>query len=288
MNNPILVTGASGNVGREVVQNLLAMGQVVRATAVDAQDAQYIPGGAEIVLFDYADPATYHAAFDGVEKVFLLRPPAISDVAHTIKPAVTYAVAAGVKHIVFLSLIGAENNHFVPHYKIEKMLETVGMAYTFLRAGFFMQNLNTTHRADIVKENDIFIPAGQGRTAFIDTRDIGAVAAKVLTEPGHENTAYALTGHETLTYGEVADIFSQVLGREIQYSNPSLPNFAWRMRQRGYPWSYIGVMSGIYLTTRLGLAEKVTGDTAVLLARPPISMRQYVQDYASVWQEHKK
>jgi nucleoside-diphosphate-sugar epimerase len=146
-----------------------------------------------------------------------------------------------------------------------------------------MQNLDTTHRADIVEHNDLFIPAGNGRTAFIDVRDIGAVAARVLTEPGHENTTYALTGRESLTYGEVADIMSAELGRPITYSDPSPLAFARRMRRRGHPWGYIAVMEGIYLTTRLGRAELVYPEASHLLGRAPITMRQYVRDYAAAF-----
>jgi uncharacterized protein YbjT (DUF2867 family) len=285
VNEPILVTGASGNVGREVVKALLAKGERVRGTAVNEADAKGIPGeGTEIVFFDFGNPQSYEPAFAGVKKMFLMRPPMISDVETYIKPVIQYATSVGVEQIAFLSLVGVENKSYVPHYKVEKYLEESGIAYTFLRAGFFMQNLDTTHRLDIIEHNDLFIPAGKAKTAFIDARDIGAVAAHVLTTPGHENKAYELTGSEALTYYQVADIFSEVLGRKISYSKPSMSRFAWRMHERGYPWGYVGVMSGLYLTTRFGAAEKVADDVAVLLNRPPITLRQYVRDYAAVWQ----
>ena len=92
--------------------------------------------------------------------------------------------SAGVRHIVFLSLIGAEKNKVVPHAKIEQLLQAGPATYTLLRAGFFMQNLSTTHRRDIVENDDVFIPAGKGKTAFVDTRDLAAVAALALTQAG--------------------------------------------------------------------------------------------------------
>lgn len=285
MDELILVTGASGNVGCEVVKALVASGKQVRAGVVAMADAQRVPiDNADITLFDFGDPQTYAASFVGVKKLFLMRPPMISDVKRYIKPAITYAAAVGIEQIVFLSIVGVENKPFIPHYKVEKYLEASGVPYTFLRAGFFMQNLNTTHRIDIVHHNDIFVPAGSARTAFIDVRDIGAVAARVLTERGHQNKAYTLTGSEAMTYDEVAEIFSDVLRRQITYSRPSLLRFAWRMKQRGYAWGHIGVMSALYLTTQFGAAERIAADTAVLLNRPPITMHQYVQDYAPMWQ----
>lgn len=283
---PVLVTGATGNVGREVVKALHALGYRARATVLNTQDAANVhPEAAERVLFEFGKAETYPAAFDGVKKLFLMRPPAISDVKTFIKPVIDYAAEVGVKQIAFLSLMGVEKRSYVPHYKVEKFMQASGVPYTFLRAGFFMQNLDTTHRADIVEYDDIFIPAGKAKTAFIDARDIGAVAAHVLTTPGHDNQAYELTGNEALTYYEVADIFSEVLGREISYSCPSLLRFARRMKKRGYPWSYVAVTSGLYLATRRGSAEEVTNEVQRLLGREPIRMRQYVQDYASVWQK---
>ncbi len=285
MNDLVLVTGASGNVGREVVQALEALGTPVRATIFDEADASRVPGGGvQKVRFDFGDQSTYAAAFEGVNKVFLMRPPQISDIETYIKPAIDYAAAHGVEQIVFLSLVGAERNKVVPHAKVEKFLIESGVPYTLLRCGFFMQNLDTTHRADLVEHSDIFIPAGGGATAFVDVRDIGAVAAVVLTESGHENTAYVLTGEEALTYAEVAGIMTEELGRPITYSNPSILAFARRMRQRGYAWGHITVMEGIYLTTRLGMADTIAPDVVDLLGRSPIPMRQYIRDYRTVWE----
>ena len=281
MDKSILVIGASGNVGREVVQNLAARGATVRAAVVNQDDASPPPdGAAESVLFDLLNPDTFPAAFNGVERMFLLRPPAISNVKRDMLPAIEYAAVAGVRQIAFLSLVGAERNRVVPHAKIENVLKESGIPWTMLRCGFFMQNLNTTHRADIVEHGDLFIPAGREATSFIDVRDIGAVAARTLTEPGHEGQAYELTGSQALTYDDVAAIMTEELGRPITYSNPSILAFARRMRRRGHPWRYIWVMEGIYLTTRLGMAATLAPDAERLLERPPITMRQYVQDYA--------
>jgi uncharacterized protein YbjT (DUF2867 family) len=284
MNSPILITGATGNVGRELVRILHQKGQAVRAAVISPDEAQQLPADVPWVQFDFTDPTTYSAAFDGVKKLFLMRPPHISNVERDMKPAIDYAVASGVKQIVFLSLLGAEKNRFVPHATVEALLTTGSVPYTLLRCGFFMQNLSTTHRQDVRDDNNIFIPAGQGKTAFIDVRDIAAVAARVLTQPGHEQQAYSLTGAEALDYGEVAALMTTQLARPVRYSNPHFLRFAWRLWRRGHPFSYVAVITAIYLTTRIGLAETVTPETAVLLNRPPISMQQFITDYASVWQ----
>ncbi len=106
---------------------------------------------------------------------------------------------------------------------------------------------------------------------------------RVLTESGHEGKAYALTGPEPLGYSEVADIFTEVLGRKIAYANPSVLSFVRRMRKRGWPSDFVLVMAGIYTTTRLGLAGRTTGETGWLLGREPTTMRRFVEDYKECW-----
>jgi uncharacterized protein YbjT (DUF2867 family) len=282
----ILVTGATGNVGGPLAKLLHTQGQPVRAAVSSPGSAPRLPDPAiPWAVLDFEDPQTYAAALAGVDRLFLMRPPHMAGVEKSIKPLIHYAAAAGVRHVVFLSLIGAEKNKVVPHAKIEELLQTGRATYTLLRAGFFMQNLSTTHRRDIVEDDDVFIPAGKGKTAFVDTRDLAAVAALALTEPGHENRAYPLTGSQAIDYYEVAAILTDVLGRRITYSDPSPLRFARRMRQRGGGWGYIGVMSAIYMTTRLGMAATVQPQLGELLRRRPITFRQFAADEVRTWQK---
>lgn len=279
----ILVTGATGNVGHEVVRHLVYQGASVVATALDAEDATHVPEGAEIVFFDFGDTETYPEAFNGVKKLFLMRPPQIADVKRYLFPVVDYVRESGIEQIVFLSLLGVERNPLVPHHKVERYVEESGVPYTFLRPSFYMQNLNTTHREEIKEQGEICVPVGNAKTSFIDVRDIGAVAAQVLTEAGHTNCAYALTGGKALDYHEVAETFTDVLDKRIVYTRPSLLKFIRRSLNRGTPFTFALVMAGLYTSTRLGMADKVTSTVHDLLDRPPISLRQYIQDYAEAW-----
>lgn len=280
----ILITGATGNVGSEILRQLVAQGHPVRAAILEAERGR-LPASPliEPVALDFGAAATYGPALDGIERVFLMRPPQISDTKTYIDPFIHTARDRGVRQMVLLSLLGAEKNPIVPHARIEKSMLAAGIPYTFLRPSFFMQNLSTTHRLDIKDHNDIFVPAGRGTTSFIDVRDIAAVAVKTLTEDGHLHRAYPLTGDVALDYYQVADIFTQVLGRRIVYPNPSIPAFIRRMRGRGLNWSYIAVMIGIYTTARLGMAGGVTPDTRVMLGRPTIPMQQFIVDHRDCW-----
>lgn len=277
---PILITGATGNAGAALLAILAAAGHPVRAAA---RSASRLPPATPFAPFDFTDPATFAPALHGVRSVFLLRPPQLSDVRRQFEPFVRAMVQAGVEQVTFLSLIGAQRNRLVPHRAIEERLMASGLGWTMLRCGFFMQNLSEAHRAEIRDLGELIVPAGRGRTSFIDVRDIAAVAARTLTEAGHAGRAYALTGAVALDYFEVASVLSQVLGRPIVYRRPSLLRFVRHNLAQGHPAAYVGVMAAIYTTTRLGMAATVTPDAERLLGRPPRSLRSFAEDHRARW-----
>lgn len=280
----ILVTGATGNVGREVLRSLAERGVQARA---GVRDPARLEGSgdraASPVALDYGQPETFAPALEGVEAVFLVRPPALANVARYFDPFIAAAREAGVSRVAFLSVLGAERLRVVPHRRIERSLERSGLAYTHLRAGFFMQNLSTVHRDEIRLRDELWTPAGRGRTGFVDVRDLAAVAVSALTEPGHEGEAYDLTGAEALDYAEVAVTLSAVLGRPIAYAAPTVPAYLAGMRTRGYgPGRAFGLLA-IYLPTRLGLAREVSPDLARLLGRAPTSVARFAEEYRDCW-----
>jgi uncharacterized protein YbjT (DUF2867 family) len=302
----VLVTGPTGNVGRPLVGALLAAGCAVRALATRPDEARrtLVAGAAPdeaarltAVRFDFADPGTWAAAFAGGEALFLLRPPAVSDAARVINPAVDAAVAAGVRRVAFLSVQGAARNPVVPHHAVERHLERLAaarpdgtpaaVAYTFLRAAFFMQNLSTTHAADIRALGEVLVPAGRGRTAFVDARDVAAAAARVLAAPAadttHRDRAYELTGREAPTYDEVAATLTRVLGRPIVYRHPGALRFYRHMRRRGLSRAHVAVMVALYTTARLGLAAHLSPELEQLLGRAPVDFERFARDSADVW-----
>lgn len=235
--------------------------------------------------FDFKDRSTYSGELDDIDKIFLVRPPAISNVKKYIYPLIDEAEKAGVDHIVFLSLNGAEDNPITPHHKIEKYIEKIGIPYMFLRPSFFMQNLTTTHLEEIRERDEIFVPAGDGKTNFIDVRDIGEVVALVLTENGHRNRPYELTGRGSLMYHQVADILSEHMGRRIEYSSPSILEFFIRKSGEGESLEKIIVMIGLYSIARFGRADDKTDTVEELLGREPISFERFVEDHKDCWKE---
>lgn len=280
----ILVTGATGTVGRHVVTSLAEEDVAVRTGVRDVARAHERFGeGVECVEFDFERPETWGRVFEGVDALFLVRPPAMARVQRHLTPAVDAAARMGVEHIVFLSVLGAERNPLLPHRRIETHLRDADVSYTFLRASFFMQNFADVHRDAIVERDELFVPAGDGKTSFIDARDVGTVAALALAEPGHENRSYDLTGPAALDYHAVAAVFSDVLDRPITYANPSILSFVRRLRTEGQPFGFVLVMVGIYTTARLGFAGRVSTDVRSLLGREPIPLARFVADYADVF-----
>jgi len=226
----LLVTGATGHVGRELVRELDARGAAFRVLVRDPARAAGLPDRAERVIGDLDRPATLAAAMDGVERLFLLVPGI--GIEHT-EHAVAAARAAGVRHVVYLSSYAVIGDP-VPamgrwHREREELIRASGIPATFLRPGGFMTNafdwLPTLRAGGYVLD-----PVGPGRAAPIDPADIAAVAAVTLTEGGHEGEQYLLTGGETFTVAEQVQILAKTTGRDIEIRAVATPAEAVRFR----------------------------------------------------------
>ena len=277
----ILVTGATGNVGREVVQALQRRGNVlIRAGVRDvARSAAIWRAWPEVepVAFDFRDAEMQAVALAGCDGLFLLRPPELTD---TFEDLIARARRAGVGHIVFLSVQGAGDNRFIPHHKTEQLLQAGGVPYTLLRPAYFMQNFTTTLLADLVKRHRIFLPAGRARFALVDVRDVGAVAAGVLAQPGdrHYEQAYTLTAQYRLSFSQMAEQLTAGLGVPIIYESPTPWSFYRAKRREGLAPSFILVMLLLHYLPRFLAEPPVTNTIAELLGRAPIEFGQFVSD----------
>lgn len=284
MSDLVVVTGATGNVGAEVVKNLASTSYQVRIAARDPPAARAAGSlNAEVVPFAFETESTYAPALHGAQALFLMRPRHIVDVERYLNPVVDAARRAGVERIVFLSIAGAAYNPRVPHRIVEQHIEASGIAWTFLRADFFMQNLSTVHRLDIRDNDDVFVPAGEGKVAFVDVRDIAAVAARALTQTVHSGQACVLTGPRALDHFEVAKVLTSVLGRPIRYSNPTPQSFLEELLQRGVPQPEAAFITQVYAVVRDGHTGAVADDLQAVLGRPPTTFEQFASDYSDCW-----
>ncbi len=279
----ILVTGATGNVGREVIRALLAKGLRVRAAVRDPSRSQPRFGAeVESVRLDFHDPATFRVAV-GADAIFLMRPPAIADVEKTLLPFIDHARGLGVRHVVFLSVAGADKNRLVPHHAVEQHLAK-GAGWTVLRPGFFAQNFGDSYRRDIVEDGRVYVPAGRGKVAFVDVRDLADLAAIIFQSPTeHERRGYTLTGREAIDFTSAAACLSDALGRTVRYEPASILGYVMHLRQRGVPWAQVGVQTILHTGLRFGQAERVAPTLGRLLGRRPRTVRDYVHDCRDLW-----
>lgn len=284
----ILVTGASGNVGRYVVRFALQNGQQVKAAGTHPETLVALFGDrAEYVRFDFTDQATFADALRDVDRVFIMRPPHLGK-PEDLKPFVDAMKAGGgIRLVSFLSLLGVEHNPIPPHHKIEKYIEQAGLPYCHIRPSFFMQNISGVHAFEIRHFDRIVVPVKNALTSFIDAEDIGELTARVLSEPErHQNRAYSLTGPEAIDYWRAAEILSEELGRKIIYADPkpALAKQYW-IDVRGLDREYSGVMAMLYRMTRMGTAKTVTGDFEQIMGKMPRDFRQFVKSNLKAWEK---
>ncbi|MBC8111057.1 MAG: NmrA family NAD(P)-binding protein [Verrucomicrobia bacterium] len=269
----IFVTGASGNVGLETLKSLLSQPnqadlKVIAGVRDIAKAESNVLENIEKRNFDFETPTTFGSALQGIDGLFLLRPPQLSAVKKYFQPLIEFIKSStSIKHVVFLSVQGAEKSRFIPHYKIEKLLIKYQIPYTFLRPGYFMQNFTTTLKADI-KNRKIVLPAGNAKFNLTDVADIAKVAAKVLIQPEKFlNQAYEITGSQNYTFTEMAAILSEKTGKNILYEAVSPIDFFFIKRKEGMKTAFILVMIVLHYLPRFQAEpqisqwiEKITGD----------------------------
>jgi uncharacterized protein YbjT (DUF2867 family) len=283
----ILVTGATGLNGKELLRVLSASGVAVRALVRNPAKAEAIAAlpNVEIVQGDMAHPETLAAGLRGVDRAMLISSsdPMMLDVQTNFIDA---AKQAGVKHVVKLSGIMPELDSAFRfarmHGEIEKRLEASGMAFTHLRAGEFMPAY-FRQVPNITAKGAMFLPMEDARIASIDVGDIAEIAAKVLTGAGHEGKTYPLTGPQALTMTEVAEKLSAATGKTIRYVN--VPPEAARQAQiaAGMPPYLADALFELFAERRNGKEAKVWPDAERLLDRRPTSFDEFAKRNATVF-----
>jgi len=286
-NTLILVIGANGTVGSEVVKQLVQGGHRVRALVRDTVKAQKLGTSVEVVKGDLAKPETLAAAFVGVDKAFVLSPPMGPEFPQLEENSFNAAKNAGVTHIVKQSGSSSietfmRGSPFAEwSLESERRLRALGVAWTVLRPGPFYSNVITAW--GIIPRGGLLLPAGDGKDQLIDPRDIAAVAVKVLTTPGHEEKTYELTGPELLNYAEVVQIIATVTGKPLKYVD--VPEAVWRqeMLSAGAPPFVVASMLSYFAGVRAGRLH-ITSTVPELLGRPAHSYEQWAKDHIEALQ----
>jgi uncharacterized protein YbjT (DUF2867 family) len=277
----ILITGASGTVGRAVLAEVLRRGEKPRAMYRSQQEAAKAPAGAEAVTADFADKASLAVAFQGVESVYLVCSP-IPDLVKLEGNAIEVCEMTGVRRIVLNSALGAGDyaKSFPSwHRKVEEKLKATRMAYCILRPNSFLQNVVMFYAPSIRAEGAFYNSMGGARISYLDVRDIAAVSAKALQGGEHDGKTYELNGPEALTCADIAESIAQTTGVTAKYVDIPVEAQRKAMLAQGMPdWQ---------VTALLELQEYYTGgqggtvDTVLegLLGRPAIRIDGFLRDY---------
>jgi uncharacterized protein YbjT (DUF2867 family) len=282
MKNTLLVTGATGNLGREVVKALLSAGYSIKAGSRDGRKIKPVEN-LEAVKLDYTDAGTFGVALGGVTSVFLVAPPMDPEAPAKLIPFIEKAKETGAKHIVFNSALGVDQNEQAPLRVVEHAVMDSGVPYTILRPNFFMENFSAGFVAPMIKnQNGIFLAAGDGKTSFISTKDIADVAMKSFSE-AHYGKEYNLTGPEALDHTQVAKIISDAIDRTVTYH--ALPQEAMLQgaREQGMPEGAVQYMGILYAVVRAGYMAVITNEVERVTGRKPLRFSDFVLNNKKCW-----
>jgi len=272
MPDTILVLAATGHVGRPLVKALLAKGAAVRAGSRSGAPVE----GAEGIRFDFTDPATFGPALDGVAALFVLAPTGTTDPLATLLPVIEAAAGRKVK-VVLMTALGVDASAEIPYRQVELALMPSGTPWVILRPNWFSDNFHNSLKPGI-EHGAIMVPAGDGKSSFIDARDIAESAAAALTSDRFDGRAFNLTGPEAHGYAEAAAMISKAIGKPVAYVATSDDDFVAMLTGAGVPEGYARFLASIFYPVREGWTAGVTGDVEELTGHPPRSLATYVAD----------
>ncbi len=277
------ITGATGTVGQHVVRSLLSDEHTVIAATRHPEDSKEQIPTARSVHFDYGDPGTFEQALT-TDGIFLLGPPMVPQLFDLLSPFVDRLIEADYAgRVVYLSAYGMDALEVLPyHARMEEKLSHSKLDWNVVRPGFFAQNFGNYERENIEERGIVFAPAGDGKTPFVSTWDVGRCVAALLTDPGRSGETHILTGPEAYSYADVADLLTEITGKQIVYPQPDVATYREALRQGGAPDSVADYMIPVYGLLRDHAVTEPTDAVATLTGSRPEPLRDVLQrDFSS-------
>lgn len=283
MSRKILITGATGNVGYEVINGLyeLKSDAVLIAGAHRPEIAKNklseFPE-LQFIHLDLADTSSYKDSLKGIDSVFLIRPPNLANMETEFEPFIRYLSEYGVKKIVFLSVQGAEKLKRIPHSQIERLILKYNMDWVFIRPSYFMQNLTSTLYHEIKQDNTLYMPSKDLKFTWVDVKDIGYAIAVIMNDfDKYKNNAYEITGKEIEGFDFVAKELTEMTGEKFHYISPNPITFFLAKRKQGIKPLLIIVMLMLHFVPRFdGTVNKMTDTYKYLTGREPGTIRDFL------------
>lgn len=272
MNGKVLVIGANGTIGQHTVAYLLEQGVAVKAASRSGK----APTGAEGIVFDYTGQTDFDALFAEVASVYVMVPAGYLNVQELLTPLIHEAAKRKVK-VVLQTALGVDADENIPYRQVELALERSGTPYVILRPNWFADNFHT-YWLHGIQTGTIAMPAGEGKSSFIDVRDIAESAAAVLTQDQFNGKAFNLTGPKALSYTDAAAILSTALNQPIKYQAIDDATFIRNLTGAGVPQDYAEFLAFLFHPVREGWTAGVTGAVKELTGHEPRSLETYVQD----------
>jgi uncharacterized protein YbjT (DUF2867 family) len=270
----VLVTGATGVLGRAIVKSAVEAGFAVRQGVRNPAKANPTP---EAVHLDYADPSTIPPALAGASALILMAPPLDANAPALLGPVVTSAENAGIKHVVLISAFGVNHNEHAPMCVVEHLVIDSGVPYTILRPNFFMENFSAGFLASSIREQHaIYLAAGDGKTSFISVEDI-AVAATAALKQSLTGKEFDLTGPTALDHTEIAKIISKATGSTVVYHSLAEEQMLEGARSQGMPEPVVVYLGMLYSIVRAGFAAGISDDFETITGRKPIAFETFAR-----------
>ncbi|HLP41325.1 MAG TPA: SDR family oxidoreductase [Fibrobacteria bacterium] len=277
MAKSFLIVGGSGQVGSNIARSLREAGHSVRITTSKA------PVSPDQVQVDLLKGEGLDAAFQGVQRVFLMSPAGYPDQYQVLSPLIRKAKEKGLEKVVLMTAQGVEMNDAAPFRRAEVELEKSGLAFNIIRPSWFMQNFHTYWLHDIRTHGTIRLPAGEGRNAFIDSRDIADVAATLLSGDRFPGQAFTLTGPESLDHKDVARILSAATGKTIGYQDITPEEFRKGLLAAGLSEAYTDLLVLLVGFLKANYVSAVSDAVPQILGRPARTLAAYAGDYKANW-----
>ncbi len=274
----ILVIGATGNIGSEIVKLCVEDGTPVKGAARSPEKLIKLYGNkVETTHFDFNDESTWKSSLDGIDTVFFIAPQ--TDAHTSVQSFLAMLKNSSVANVLYSSGRTTGGITGSPMNKVEQVVQQSGIPFTIIRPGWFMQNFNGWIGDTLSTDRAFYLSAGRSKTAFVDVRDIAAVAHKILKNSSHVGEILELSGEEALDHYQVAGTISDVTGIEVRYVELSSEEYLRHLVKQGWPEQDAAFFAYLYDLVRLGNEEDISPDVRKVLGRAPITFTDFARDY---------